>query len=258
MGAQHVEPQLHAAASSGVAASIAGCCAHSERGLTGQHGRQRGRPRSDQSGFVIFDARSLTSVRTRRRPLASPALFQLQTDSIVCDRTLPIRPWNPFTLLRALSRCSICVRRPSTRPLRECLLHERARTAFFGCCSRGEAAATTVREPMSKSICRACAAAAAASFGRQSLLRSRASMLCAHCCAPARHRSAATATASPASQRASSAPSPSRPPPAPPPTPTPTPTPTSRRGYLPATPAVAPSQPTAAPPDAAPPRRRRR
>jgi hypothetical protein len=103
--AQHVEPQLHAAASSGVAASIAGCCAHSERGLTGQHGRQRGRPRSVLSGFVIFDARSLASVRTRRRPLAIVPLFQLQIGKKVCARTLPIRPWNPFTLLSAGYRC---------------------------------------------------------------------------------------------------------------------------------------------------------
>ena len=91
-------PDLHAAASSGVAASIAGCCAHSERGLTGQHGRQRGRPRSDWSRF---DARSLTSVRTRRRPLANLPLFFLQIGRNVRARTLTIPPWNAFTLLTA-------------------------------------------------------------------------------------------------------------------------------------------------------------
>ena len=57
IGAPLLQPLFHAARPSGDAASIAGCCAHSEHGLSGQHGRHGGRPRSDRSGIFIFDAR---------------------------------------------------------------------------------------------------------------------------------------------------------------------------------------------------------
>ena len=104
MGARHVKPQFRWTSPSGRATSITGRCADSEFGLTGQHGRPRGRLRSDLSEFVIFVARSLTSVSAKRRPLTNLALFLLQNGVIVCDGTLPIRPWHPNTLLRARSR----------------------------------------------------------------------------------------------------------------------------------------------------------
>ena len=89
IGARILHPLFHASRSSGDAASIAGCCAHSERSLAGQHGRQRGHLRSAWSEFVIFDPPSLTSVRTRRCPPARPALFMRQNDPKVCLLTVP-------------------------------------------------------------------------------------------------------------------------------------------------------------------------
>ena len=65
---------------------------------------------------MIFDARSLASVRAERRPLANLALFLLQNEPNVCVRTLPIPPWHPNSLLYAGCRRPICVRRPSKRP----------------------------------------------------------------------------------------------------------------------------------------------
>ena len=94
-----MKPQFHWVSPSGDAASIAGRCARSERGLTGQHGHRRGLPGCDQSGFVIFDVYLLTSVRAERRPLANRALFFLQNGVIVCDGTLLIHPWHPNALL---------------------------------------------------------------------------------------------------------------------------------------------------------------